>query len=64
MLQLFFGDWCVYSVCFFCIDDGCVYIGGIQGGKDIINDEVKMLIKELYGVWLKNIIMSVLYGLL
>ena len=39
-------------------------IGGIQGGKDITNDEVKVLTKELHGARPKNIIMSVLYGLL
>lgn len=64
MLQLFLGDRRVYSVCFSCTDDGRAYIGGIQGGKDITNDEVKVLTKELYGARPKNIIMSVLYGFL
>ncbi len=49
MLQLFLGDRRVYSVCFSCTDDGRAYIGGIQGGKDITNDEVKVLTKELHG---------------
>ena len=64
MLQLFLGDRRVYSVCFSCTDDGRAYIGGIQGGKDITNEEVKALTKELHGARPKNIIMSVLYGLL
>ena len=64
MLQLFLGDRRVYSVCFSCTDDGRAYIGGIQGGKDITNDEVKVLTKELHGARPKNIIMSVLYGFL
>ena len=64
MLQLFRGDRRVYSVCFSCTDDGRAYIGGIQGGKDITNDEVKVLTKELHGARPKNNIMSVMNGFL
>ncbi|HBS5679442.1 DUF535 family protein [Klebsiella sp. 141240] len=64
MLQMFFENKRVYSVCFSCTDQGSAWIGGIQGGKDISNDEVKVLTKELYGTRPKNLIITLLYGFL
>lgn len=52
----------IYSICFSCTEDGRAYIGGIQGGKDIANDEIKVLTKELHGTRPKNLIISLLYG--
>ncbi|MBZ7832405.1 DUF535 family protein [Raoultella planticola] len=54
----------IYSICFSCTEDGRAYIGGIQGGKDIANDEIKVLTKELHGTRPKNLIISLLYGFL
>ncbi|HAT1618407.1 TPA: DUF535 domain-containing protein [Raoultella planticola] len=54
----------IYSICFSCTADGRAYIGGIQGGKDIANDEIKVLTKELHGTRPKNLIISLLYGFL
>ncbi|HHT7472979.1 TPA: DUF535 family protein [Raoultella planticola] len=54
----------IYSICFSCTEDGQAYIGGIQGGKDIANDEIKVLTKELHGTRPKNLIISLLYGFL
>ena len=64
MLLMFLGDKRVYSICFSCTDDGRAWIGGIQGGKDIDNEEVKALTKELYGTRPKNLIITLLYGFL
>lgn len=64
MLLMFLGDKRVYSICFSCTDDGRAWIGGIQGGKDIDNEEVKALTKELYGARPKNLIITLLYGFL
>lgn len=54
----------IYSICFSCTEDGRAYIGGIQGGKDIANDDIKVLTKELHGTRPKNLIISLLYGFL
>ncbi|HGV3451872.1 TPA: DUF535 family protein [Raoultella planticola] len=54
----------IYSICFSCTEDGRAYIGGIQGGKDIANEEIKVLTKELHGTRPKNLIISLLYGFL
>ncbi|WP_448195936.1 DUF535 family protein [Raoultella planticola] len=54
----------IYSICFSCTEDGRAYIGGIQGGKDIANDEIKVLTKELHGTRPKNLIISLFYGFL
>ena len=54
----------IYSICFSCTEDGRASIGGIQGGKDIANDEIKVLTKELHGTRPKNLIISLLYGFL
>ncbi|HGV9333258.1 TPA: DUF535 family protein [Raoultella planticola] len=54
----------IYSICFSCTEDGRAYIGGIQGGKDIANDEIKVMTKELHGTRPKNLIISLLYGFL
>lgn len=54
----------IYSICFSCTEDGRAYIGGIQGGKDIANDEIKVLTKELHGTDWKILIISLLYGFL
>ncbi|MFZ2614120.1 MAG: DUF535 family protein [Raoultella planticola] len=54
----------IYSICFSCTEDSRAYIGGIQGGKDIANDEIKVLTKELHGTRPKNLIISLLYGFL
>ena len=62
MLLMFLGDKRVYSICFSCTDDGRAWIGGIQGGKDIDNEEVKALTKELHGTRPKNLIITLLYG--
>jgi uncharacterized protein VirK/YbjX len=62
MLLMFPGDKRVYSICFSCTEDGRAWIGGIQGGKDIDNEEVKALTKELYGIRPKNLIITLLYG--
>ena len=64
MLLMFLGDKRVYSICFSCTDDGRAWIGGIQGGKDIDNEEVKALTKELHGTRPKNLIITLLYGFL
>ncbi|BFO29628.1 MULTISPECIES: DUF535 family protein [Klebsiella] len=64
MLLMFLGDRRVYSICFSCTADGQAWIGGIQGGKDIDNEEVKALTKELYGIRPKNLIITLLYGFL
>ena len=64
MLLMFLGDKRVYSICFSCTEDGRAWIGGIQGGKDIDNEEVKALTKELYGIRPKNLIITLLYGFL
>ena len=64
MLLMFLGDKRVYSICFSCTDDGRAWIGGIQGGKDIDNEEVKALTKQLYGTRPKNLIITLLYGFL
>ncbi|WP_406908487.1 DUF535 family protein [Klebsiella oxytoca] len=64
MLLMFLGDKRVYSICISCTDDGRAWIGGIQGGKDIDNEEVKALTKELYGTRPKNLIITLLYGFL
>ncbi|WEJ91563.1 MAG: DUF535 family protein [Klebsiella huaxiensis] len=64
MLLMFLDDKRVYSICFSCTEDGRAYIGGIQGGKDIDNEEVKVLTKELYGTRPKNLIITLLYGFL
>ena len=64
MLLMFLGDKRVYSICFSCTDDGRAWIGGIKGGKDIDNEEVKALTKELYGTRPKNLIITLLYGFL
>ncbi|HBV8598481.1 TPA: DUF535 family protein [Klebsiella oxytoca] len=64
MLLMFLGDKRVYSICFSCTDDGRAWIGGIQGAKDIDNEEVKALTKELYGTRPKNLIITLLYGFL
>lgn len=61
MLLMFLGDKRVYSICFSCTDDGRAWIGGIQGGKDIDNEEVKALTKELHGTRPKNLIITLLY---
>mgnify|MGYP000452181444 FL=1 len=64
MLLMFLGDKRVYNICFSCTDDGRAWIGGIQGGKDIDNEEVKALTKELHGTRPKNLIITLLYGFL
>lgn len=64
MLLMFLGDKRVYSICFSCTDGGRAWIGGIQGGKDIDNEEVKALTKELHGTRPKNLIITLLYGFL
>jgi uncharacterized protein VirK/YbjX len=64
MLQMFLDNKRVYSICFSCTEQGSAWIGGIQGGKDISNDEVKALTKELYGTRPKNLVITLLYGLL
>ena len=64
MILMFLGDKRVYSICFSCTEDGQAWIGGIQGGKDIDNEEVKALTKELYGIRPKNLIITLLYGFL
>ncbi|HHG8771967.1 TPA: DUF535 family protein [Raoultella planticola] len=64
MLLMLQGDKRIYSICFSCTEDSRAYIGGLQGGKDIANDEIKMLTKELHGARPKNLIISLLYGFL
>ncbi|WP_434640668.1 DUF535 family protein [Klebsiella sp. I138] len=64
MLLMLEGEKRIYSICFSCTEDGRAYIGGIQGGKDIANDDIKVLTKELHGTRPKNLIISLLYGFL
>jgi len=62
MLAMFLENKRIYSVCFSCTDDGKAYIGGIQGGKDISNDDIKNITKNLHGLRPKNMIMSLAYS--
>ncbi|MDF7680815.1 DUF535 family protein [Enterobacteriaceae bacterium ESL0689] len=54
----------VYSICFSCTEDHHAYIGGLQRGKDITNDDIKVLTKELQGARPKNLLLSLLYAFL
>lgn len=64
MLLMLQGEQRLYSICFSCTADGRAYIGGIQGGKDISTEEIKLLTKALHGTRPKNLIISLLYGFL
>jgi len=64
MLLMLLDNRRIYSLCFSCTADGRAYIGGIQGGKDVTGDEIKVLTKELYGIRPKNLIITLLYGFL
>lgn len=64
MLLMLLDNRRIYSLCFSCTADGRAYIGGIQGGKDVTNDEIKVVTKELFGIRPKNLIITLLYGFL
>lgn len=61
MLLMFPGDKRVYSICFPAPKMAGPGLAA-SGGKDIDNEEVKALTKELYGIRPKNLIITLLYG--